>query len=339
MTRMQQVLFELEADYLGHPYYVTGNALYNALARRVEARTRQTLQVSHGTFVPGEYGQYPTHHSRTGGAGAMGRKLHPVEAYEDLFLFRHPSNRWLLDGRPRDAHNTHDLNRHGDRLTYAPTCYFGRRPEVRNYKRSVTWHVHCYLHATDERVLPLTDDILDGLRVGGARNYGCGELSLVDTQVIDLEALDYSRLEDADEYVLELCSPYVLQSEYPGAENQRIPWWWDVDTEDRPPVTTPTDSPYPSISDLESHGLRLREERLVADGEQYSLETVDHGQLVGYAGDAPVQTAKNGIRRVGTHAKFGFGEFRVVPITDDRVATLATRPSEAHSTEQLSGGA
>jgi len=336
MTTIQQVLFELEADYLGHPYYVTGNAVYNALARRVDARTRQTLQVSHGTFVPGEYGRYPETHSQTGGAGAMGRKLHPVDAYEDLFLFRHPANRWLLDGRPRDAHNTHDLNSHGGRLAYAPTCYFGRRPEVRNYKRSVTWHVHCYLHTTDANVLPLADDVLDGLRVGGARNYGCGELSVVDTQMIDLEALDYARLENADDYVLELCSPYVIESEYPGAERQRIPWWWDVDTEARP---TPADSPYPSLRDLESHGLRLREERLVADGEPYTLRTVDHGQLVGYAGDEPIQTAKNGVRRVGTHAKFGFDEFRVWPATDDRVAILATGSSDTHSVEQLSGGA
>ncbi|AXR79898.1 hypothetical protein [Natrarchaeobaculum sulfurireducens] len=338
MTTIQQVLFELEADYLGHPYYVTGNAIYNALASRVDGPTRNTLQVSHGVFVPGEYGQYPDAHSRTGGAGAMGRKLHPVERYEDLFVFRHPSHRWLLDGRPRDAHNTHDLTNHGGRLAFAPTCYFGRPPHVRNHKRSVTWHVYCYLHG-DGRVLPLSEETLDGLCVGGARNYGFGELSVVDTQTIDLEALDYSRLEAADKYVLELLSPYVLETAYPGADGQRIPWWWETDVDGRRITASETETPYPAIEHLGCHELRLREERLVSDGETYSLETVDHGQLVGYAGDTPIQTAKNGVRRVGTHAKFGFGEFRVWPATDERVATLTPRPSEAHATEQLSGGA
>jgi len=46
---------------------------------------------------------------------------------------------------------------------------------------------------------------------------------------------------------------------------------------------------------------------------------IDHGQVVGYAGDRPVETAINGIQRVGTHAKFGFGEFRVRPVSKDRV--------------------
>ena len=31
MTRIQQVHWELDMDYLGHPYYVSGNAIYHAL--------------------------------------------------------------------------------------------------------------------------------------------------------------------------------------------------------------------------------------------------------------------------------------------------------------------
>jgi len=59
-------------------------------------------------------------------------------------------------------------------------------------------------------------DVLDGLRVGGGRNYGFGELSLAETQVIDLDDLDYSRVREADNVQLELLSPYVLQSDSPG---------------------------------------------------------------------------------------------------------------------------
>jgi len=32
-----------------------------------------------------------------------------------------------------------------------------------------------------------------------------------------------------------------------------------------------------------------------------------------------VSTARNGVCRVGTHSKFGFGEFRLRPAGDDRV--------------------
>jgi len=83
----------------------------------------------------------------------------------------------------------------------------------------VSWFVHCYLHGRgDDDVLPVSGDVLDGIRVGGARNYGFGELSLTDSLVVDLDALDYGRLTDAESgaYVLELVSPYVPVECVPG---------------------------------------------------------------------------------------------------------------------------
>lgn len=297
MTTIQQVLFKLESDYYGHPYYVTGHALYAALARRVDTRTQQALHVSHGVFVPGEYGEYPAAHSHDGYAGKLGLSLPPVETYDDVFVFRDAAQRWLLDSRPRDAHNTVDLTSHGGRVAYAPTTWFGREPEGRTSKRSMEWYVHCYLHGDDDSVVPLDAETLDGVRVGGGRNYGFGELSLADTQLIDTAELGYGRLREADDFELELLAPFVLASEYPGADAQSVPWWWDC----------------------ESAGLRRRTTRLVAGGEEYAVATVDHGQVIGYAGDRPVETARNGIRRVGTHAKVGFGEFRLRPAGEDRV--------------------
>ncbi len=196
-----------------------------ALARRVEPALRRTLQVSHGILAPCEYGQYPDSHSWSGG-GYMGKTLRPVERYDDLFVYRDPAQRWLLDSRPREAHNTHALHSHGGRLAIAPRCRFGRPPESRNYKRTVTWYVHCYLHTAGnaDAHLPLAEETLAGLRVGGGRNYALGELSVADTQCVDLEALDYTRLDDADDYVLELVAPYVLTSAYPDADDQSIPW-------------------------------------------------------------------------------------------------------------------
>jgi hypothetical protein len=218
---------------------------------------------------------------------------------------------WLLDSRPRDAHNVFDLQVHGDRVAFAPQCWFGRPSNTHKSKRSVSWYVQCYLHAGagDDGVIPVGEDALDGLQVGGARNYGFGELSLVDTQVVDLDALDFPRLEaaqgDGAACRLELVTPYVLDTEHPSGDAQDIPWWWRVDTDGTPPSSV--------------NRLRRRETRLVDGSESHAVRTVDHGQVVQYAGDEPVATARNGVLRVGTHSRFGFGEVRVRPPGEDRV--------------------
>ncbi len=41
-----------------------------------------------------------------------------------------------------------------------------------------------------------------------------------------------------------------------------------------------------------------------------------------------VRTAKNGLTRVGTHSKFGFGEFRLRPSGADRVPERAAAASD-----------
>lgn len=63
--------------------------------------------------------------------------------------------------------------------------------------------------------LPLGEDVLNGLQFGGKRNYGYGTTRLRDTQVVDLEELDQSGLEDAKSHILKLVTPFVLRSEYP----------------------------------------------------------------------------------------------------------------------------
>jgi len=47
-----------------------------------------------------------------------------------------------------------------------------------------------------------------------------------------------------------------------------------------------------------------------------TLETVDHGQVVKYLGDRPLETAKNGLTRVGPHSRYGFGELRLKPVDE-----------------------
>nr|WP_202877465.1 hypothetical protein [Haloglomus irregulare] len=161
-----------------------------------------------------------------------------------------------------------------------------------------------YLHTDDPDVLPLDEDVLDGLQFGGKRNYGYGTTTLKDTQVVDLEALDYSRIEDGESFILELVTPFVLRSQYPKANNVEIPWWWNV---------------------ADKVQLRHRLEKVIEGGDIYELETADHGVVVGYDGDRPVKTAKSGLTRVGNHSKYGFGELRVKPAT----------PDETHLKKQL----
>ena len=319
MTRIQQVLFELETAYLGHPYYVTGNALYQALTQRVDERMRRALCVSHGVFLPKAYGTPPAWYSQSS-LGKVGVSLPPVESSDDLFLLRDAAQRWLKSSWPRDAQNAHPVQSHGGRLAFDPVAWFGRPPEMQTSKRSVRWFVQCSLHTMSgprgESLLPVADETLDRLQVGGARNYGFGRLSLVDSQVIELDELAYDRVTAADDHVLELVSPFVVASEFPNADEQSVPWWWDTSR----PRASPADGDGDCRASAASRArLRRRTERLVDDDEVYELATIDHGQIVGYDGARPIETAKNGVLRVGTHSRFGFGEIRVRPVSDDRV--------------------
>lgn len=327
MTRIQQVLFELETAYLGHPYFVTGNALYQAVAQRVDERMRRALCVSHGVFVPKAYGSPPAWYSQDS-VGKVGVSLPPVETYDDLFLLRDAAHRWLKSSWPRDAENTQPVQSHGGRLAFDPVAWFGRPPEMRASKRSVRWLAQCYLHTMSgthgESLLPVADATLDGLQVGGARNYGFGRLSVVDSQVIELDELAYDRVTAADDHVLELLAPFVVASEFPNADEQPVPSWWDVSQ----PAVAGADRDRDGLRDRDADdvseaGLRRRTERLVGGDDVYALATIDHGQLVGYDGSRPVETAKNGVLRIGTHSRFGFGELRVRPAGDDRVTERA----------------
>jgi len=292
MTRIQQVQWELEMDYLGHPYYVSGNAIMHALGQQLPHDIHQHLNASHGVFVPGQFGTFPEEHSQSGIQPYLGSGLPDVESYDDLFLMRQASHLWLLDSRPRDALNTHDIRVQSGHPALSHETIMGKPDSARKQQQTTKWYINAYLHADRDDILPIEERALEGLQFGGKRNYGYGITRLKDTQVVDLEALDYSRLEDGEAFILELVTPFVLKSEYPNAHDQDVPWWWKEDRRD----------------------LREREEKVLEQREVYTLQTVDHEQVVAYEGDRPVETAKNGILRVGSHSKYGFGELRVKPV-------------------------
>jgi|GEM_PF-3720617 len=69
-------------------------------------------------------------------------------------------------------------------------------------------------------------------------------------------------------------------------------------------------------------------ERLVDQRETSDLRAVGHGQVLRYTADRPVETARNGITRVGPHSRYGFGELRVYPLASDSINPL--RAVERH---------
>jgi len=113
-------------------------------------------------------------------------------------------------------------------------------------------------HIAEEKHGLLTDDGVDGV------------VRLKDTQLVDLDGLDYSRLAGADTYLIELVTPFVLQSEYPNATITRVPWWW-AETHDE---------------------LRTRDEKILDQREVFRLQTVDHAQRTTYHDNRPVETTK-----------------------------------------------
>ena len=291
MTRIQQVHWELEMDYIGHPYYVSGNAILHALGQHVPHDVHQHLNASHGIFVPGQFGRFPDDHSQGGVRPHLGSRLPEVKNYADLFLLRNPAHRWLLNSRPRDALNTYDIRTQNNHPALAHETIMGRPEDSHRQQQTTRWYINAYLYASGPDVLPLDESVVNGVQFGGKRNYGYGVTQLKDTQIVDLDDLDYSQIEDADAFLIEVVTPFVLESEYPNAANQKVPWWWKERREE----------------------LREREEKIVEQRETYRLQTVDHGQVTVYEGNRPLKTAKSGILRVGTHSKHGFGEFRVRP--------------------------
>ncbi|ERG97432.1 MAG: hypothetical protein J07HQX50_01459 [Haloquadratum sp. J07HQX50] len=148
--------------------------------------------------------------------------------------------------------------------------------------RSVGARLFGQQHDDDPTVPPPGEDVLDGLQFGGKRDYGYGEVQIKHTQIINLDELNYSQLEGAETYLIELVTPFVLESEYPDASNTTVPWWWAEDRGD----------------------LRLRQEKLLEQREVFQLETVDHGQVVKYLGP-PGGDREERPFRVGSHSRYG----------------------------------
>lgn len=76
--------------------------------------------------------------------------------------------------------------------------------------------------------------------------------------------------------------------------DQSVPWWWAESRDD----------------------LRFRQEKVLYQREVFRLKTVDHGRVATYTGNRPIETARNGLIRIGSHSRHGFGEIRVKVVSE-----------------------
>jgi len=118
----------------------------------------------------------------------------------------------------------------------------------------VKWYVHAYLHTEREGACPLDATVLDGIQLGGARNYGFGESLARGLTGRRSRRAFVRRIAGHDQYTIELVTPYVLQSEAPDADAQSVPWWWDTSV-----TGMGSDAP------ARDRRLRRREERLAGE--------------------------------------------------------------------------
>jgi hypothetical protein len=86
MTQIQQDHWELTMDYIGHPYYVSGNTILHALGQHLPHDSHHHLYASHGVFVPGQCGTFSEEHTQTGFQPYLGSGLPEVESYANLFV-------------------------------------------------------------------------------------------------------------------------------------------------------------------------------------------------------------------------------------------------------------
>jgi|APHM01.1.fsa_nt_gi hypothetical protein len=97
------------------------------------------------------------------------------------------------------------------------------KPEGARKQQTTKWCVHTYLYADDHDTLPLGEDVVNGVKSGGRRNYGHGVTQLKESQRIDLNVLEFTRFGEAEVYLIELVTPFVGNSEYPNTDLDIVP--------------------------------------------------------------------------------------------------------------------
>ena len=142
MTQIQKVLLELEIGCISHTYYVGGNAIYHVTTNNVVYSVRQHLKASHRFFHPVIMVGIQTYNPSSECEHIYVGITISDCAYNDLFLFRQQEHSWLLDSRPQNALNTHDIC-----IQHLYMRRSARSEEDHRSRVKTSWCVHVYLHA------------------------------------------------------------------------------------------------------------------------------------------------------------------------------------------------
>jgi hypothetical protein len=264
-----------------------GHSVRQRLTDRLEADHAQALSVSPGVCCTAE-----TEATVTGDAeGHPDRMpLRPVHSYEELFRYH----------RAHEAVTQDQQCRVGGGLAISGLDSEAERPSRTpgsGHANAQEWYYHTYVDTGCAAIQcqTLADDTVTGLQVAGHDDGP--RVTGIDTQAIDIDALDYSHLAAADTHVLTFTSPYVLDSAAPETDERALESWL------RRPET-----------------LDRRSLTVAVDGERYECAASATGQHAVYDGTSPIAVAKMGILGMGLHAKYGFGGVRVWTPGDGRGA-------------------
>lgn len=166
------------------------------------------------------------------------------------------------------------------------------------------WWYHCYIHlgfeSTDSLGLPVE-------RLEGGRLDENIQITDSDTQLVNLDELDYPRLASADAHTIEFHSPYIISSTVEGVTHISVDSWL-----------------------AEADELRRRAIHVDIDDTSAELVAIDAGQRSTYDGTSPIAVAKMGLIGMGGHTEVGFGGARIRPALPEGV--------EVHHTAQPTGG-
>lgn len=269
--------------YAGNPYYVTGNALIHALSNELSLKEKQNLSISHGHFLNMYRKKQFRHTNRKG--HSIGANIPPIETYHDFFKFRRPPIPYkapnFLKKEPfpysaLDEHDTPDI--------YTYTTNNNRKIPIQK-RRFINFY--CIGLQRDP-------DIFTGIHLGGMRSYGFGEIRIVDHKTINLNTLDYTCLKDAEwvELITPLCTASQINHtmhydglpQFMGAQNPSGEQKW-----------------------------RTRKEWILEAKKRKWLTLIDHRQVFKYleGNMSKKETAKQGIKRILNHKKYGYGEFLI----------------------------
>lgn len=113
--------------------------------------------------------------------------------------------------RDRDYLDSHDLHVHDGHPTMTHETTIARGENQR--KQQTKWYVDVCLYADDPDTVPWGEDVLDCFQLGEKCNGGYSELVLEESLVGNFSS-NYPRLDNTDAWLIELVTPFVLESDY-----------------------------------------------------------------------------------------------------------------------------